>query len=180
MKDLDFSGISTEKLEYAVENYSNDSPACEGIDCQDDKCPYLGTCRGHQADRDIRHQAFKAELKRREKDMNTMPELKAGMIVEVEGVLYILLPDTGDGIDGFGLFNAKGKEYQMTPNKEVISKIYMKHRGCNYGVFFNKESLDIYSTGNLVWSKQSPNDIKKAELLSTIEDLKKQVEDLND
>lgn len=160
MKKLDFSGISTEKLRYAAKE-----TGCFGIGCEDDDCPFGDICKYIPASEII--EAFKQELNRREKDVNTMPELKAGMIVEwmdfgtTRKSLYI------------------NDEVSMT----IDAKLWTS------GDLSGKDIIKIYdvpacafsSIGDwlsLIWSRKSDKDIKIEEIQNTIKELQNQVDEL--
>jgi len=164
---LDFSGISTDNLRQAVDGYSNDKGSCYGISCSDNRCPFgsLICCETS----DISHKAFKAELEKREKDMNTMPELKIGQIVlDTQKSIKMVMPDNDKG--NLVLISRTGDYSEGNLRRGCIEKIYELREGINYVPFFKEQDLD---SGNfrLIWSKPSPNDIKIQEIGNTINTL---------
>ena len=178
MKEYNFSGISTEKLENAIQAFNG--YACAGLSCNEDSCPFNtnhsdGGCKGNGKERE--HKLFKEELKRREeKEMSTMPELKAGMIVELESLNV--------GYLGRYLYINDGwliKDLTLWMNLEkpdtVITKIFkvemnVGHSGESYNFSRNIENH------KLIWSKKSDTQIKIDELSETINKANAQIEEL--
>jgi hypothetical protein len=177
---LNFSGISTEELREAVKNAGDSvdyDEFCYGIPCGK-KCPFSGKSCTINADE--RRKAFKEELNRREKDMNEMPELKAGMLIEVFDRednetygLYLYINDEW-------LINIDSSGYISLKNHVGISKIYNTELHS-----FNH----ITDDSTLIWSRKSDNDIKIEEIEKTInnmdqehikrsEELRRQIEGL--
>ncbi len=172
MEKLDFSGISTGKLKNAIRRFDENGSACNSIFCTSDRCPFRDYNNGSYcrniSEADIHLKAFKEELERREKDMNTMPELKAGMIVEYmcEKRFMIVLP-SGDDI---AFFSPTGTRYQSLSKDSSkiqlesvycnILSIHSQRTGCEFSSFFNmpKDSLfggDVFNSLHFddVWEK---------------------------
>ena len=168
MKELDFSGISTEKLENAIQRY--DGYACSGISCHEDSCPFRidysdGGCKNVGKERE--HRLFKEELKRREeKEMNKMPELKAGMIIKgkySKDKLYLYVNE-----DWAMCLN--GDQWISDNVKNFVTAIY-KSKGI--GTY-----EDCAKHLELIWSKKSDTQIKIDELSETINKANIQIEEL--
>ena len=159
----DFSGFSTEKLKTVT------SKGCYGIDCHADNCPIKSFC--HLMTMDEVSFVMKEELNRREKDMNEMPELKAGMIVDYEGHgLLLCLPD-GDGYIRFYEPNLYGAEV----DRGNITKIYNHTGNRHYKAMFEEpRGSDLI----LIWSRKSDNDIKIEEIQNKMNELSKELEEL--
>ena len=176
MKEYNFSGISTEKLENAIQTFNG--YACAGISCNEDSCPFNinhsdGGCKGNGKERE--HKLFKEELKRREeKEMNTMPELKAGMIVEFnDNEVRILLPCKIHTC-GLGLYLNDGSG-SLDPWSVGINKLW-SNGGFTYYEFFKNGKVSEYY--DLIWSKKSDTQIKINELSETINKANAQIEEL--
>ncbi len=111
--------------------------------------------------------------KRRE-NMNDISELKAGMIVVLDSSeLRIALPNTWYSC-GLGLYLNNG-EGSIDPEKASIKEIYT-NIDYTYFKFFSKNELS--ENFELVWSKQSPKEMKILELESTVKEALKQIEEL--
>ncbi|MCP4988510.1 MAG: hypothetical protein GY928_21400 [Colwellia sp.] len=167
MKKLNFSGISTEILTDLV---INDKACfrinCKGIICS--HCPQYYTM--HEiTDEEIYPQLvnqYKEELERREKDMNTMPELKAGMIVEwiYDGGTLRSLYITSEWC-----LNIDRDTWTSTLQDKHIVAIYKGSRG----------SFDDISDGmTLIWSRKSDKDLKIEELQEKMDAISKEMEEL--
>ncbi len=139
-----------------------------GFNCN--VCPVVGYLCNSDS-REERLTIFKEELKRRE-NMTDMPELKAGMIVEVKsGRNFMILPNR----DGkLLMYSIEGTDHFT----DDIIKIYdLPHT--NYRPFFTRENdTDKVEHTKLLWSKQSPNEKKILELESTVKEALKQIEEL--
>lgn len=163
MKELDFSGISTKALKVAVSNANVElgyNGFCMGIRCTK-QCPFY--CNGNKCkdNQNTIRMLFQEELNRREKDMNKMPELKAGMIVEYnKGVFRILLPLSY----GLGACNSIGQDSSLC--EESITNIFSNTKDNNYSHFFRNDTQT--KSMELIWSRKSDKDIKIEELQKTI------------
>ncbi len=175
MEKLDFSKIRTEILIDQVLKQVEDENYC-GISCYN--CPYsVASCSN-----EIANEGFKEELKRRE-NMNDMPELKAGMIVSMDGTrLRMLMPSNYNGmlfpICNEGTYTTEEARNIGFDFKGTISHIYRIPRDNNYYRFFRSDRKPLASDFELVWSKQSPNEKKILELESTVKEALKQIEEL--
>lgn len=167
IKDLDFSKISTEELVTIINNYSAkyNNSACGGIGCNK-TCPFYiyEAFRCCTTNRPERHELFKKELERRIKLENKMPELKAGMVVEVDhGIAgknkyLVITKDWGISIEEKGYTSfSNNEDNPITDIYSVTDICSLKH---------------ISKYLKLIWSKNSPNQQKIEEIKKTIEELK--------
>lgn len=147
MKEYDFSKIKMEDLRCAVMHKVS---ACYGIDCYD--CPLNNVeCSEGYRFTDEANEIFKQELRRREKIENKMPELKAGMIVELEFKptkgrdLYILLKGDGE----LQPILPKGGERGSKLSSYIVTKIY-ENQSVHYSNLFQDRSTHDLT---LIWSK---------------------------
>jgi len=173
----DFSGISTEKLKMACNEFTHIESACEGITCG--TCPFDNNCSGYGITYKGKkyNKEFKAELERRENMNNEMPELKAGMIVEVgNGEWKLLLPDLVD--KELFAYNRQLTDGARISNIEIIN-IYMHQSGQHYYSILEEKNINEVK---LIWSKKSENDIHIEVIEKTIKDMEekhaKSIEDL--
>lgn len=151
---------------------------CDGILCIKNSCPFnmqplAGGCDGYGMERE--YKLFKEELKRREENMNTMPELKAGMLVSNNGNDFFILLLNTDKNKGLQAYCRDGREPLFFSNNDIIT-IKEIRSGYHYGVFFNNRIRD--DNTNLIWSKKSDTDIKIDELTETIKKASQQIEEL--
>jgi len=177
VEKLDFSGISTEKLRFACNEYNlHKGISCRSVNCIHDACPLNieSFCSGDMVQYKDVNKLFKEELNRREKDMNEMPELKAGMVVELDtlntGVRHcVLIPCNGQlelitpSFNRFGILNLG-----------EILKIYtnpLSHLA-------PLDDNEVEKRLDLIWSRKSENDIKIEELKKTVKEALKQIEEL--
>jgi hypothetical protein len=171
---LDFSGISTEELRYAIEGYrKGENLPCRGIMCLDNRCPFSNSVTGNghcksRRDAELHYELFKEELNRREKDMNEMPTLEAGMIVELDnndtGYLgrYLYINDGWMIKDLHSWMNLEDSETIIT---KVFSVYIKSNSGCNYNTIGDENNH------KLIWSRKSDNDIKIEQLQKKFESM---------
>ena len=170
MKGYNFGGISTDKLRKL---FNSNSKGCNGINCIFDGCPLGSDCNNMRYDEV--YTVLMNELKRREdKEMNKMPELKAGMIVEFnDNELRILLPCKIHTC-GLGLYLNDGSGY-LDPRSVGINKLWSNGE-FTYYEFFKNGKVSAYH--DLIWSKKSDTQIKIDELSETINKANAQIEEL--
>ena len=183
---LDFSGISTERLQSAVDSYSEGESACLGIYCNSDNCPFDSVYCHAINEASTHYTAFKAELERRENKVNTkMPKLEVGMIVKDRNEDYsILLPDTKE--EGKFLFTKSdgNNRYSIIGSKDIVEIRKIKEI-YNYYSFFT--SGDFINCSETVW-KQEPSkkqllqdklDKLQEEHNKAVEEIKRELGEIN-
>lgn len=106
-----------------------------------------------------------AVIYKREKSMNEMPELKAGMIVEYKGSGNKYLYINDNWLMGLRL------DIWTSFSSEHVNKIYS--RGQALGTYIN--TCDDLK---LIWSRKSEKDIKIENLEKTVKDALAQIEEL--
>jgi hypothetical protein len=101
----------------------------------------------------------------KEKDMDEMPELKAGMIVE----LYNELTD-----DNYGLYLYINKDWTISLSKNEWCGINDDVKVIGVRKADAKTWSSLGRANTLQWSKQSPEDKKISEIEKTIESMNKE------
>ena len=161
---FDFSRISTDKLEWSI---MQDFGMCSNINCRD--CPLREYDNGCNVNSDTVKKLFKEELEKREKDMNKMPELKAGMIVKYKNDDCMGLYINDKWVMSLDNNTWWGEAY----GDKIIESIYSF--GSDY---VSRTFKDCFKNSTLIWSRKSDKDIKIEEIQVKMDQLKKELDEL--
>jgi hypothetical protein len=147
-----------------------DYRSCSGCVLSDKGCEGLGTKRNIKG---VAYDCLKDRIiyKEEEIEVNEMPELKAGMIVDYDGHGFLLCLPKRSGAMGFYKSNLYGAEEDLTK----IKAIYINDSGNHYKAVFDDGVDKVLKP---IWSRKPGNDIKIEALEQTIKTAMKQIEEL--